>query len=959
MMFTKPPIAHRFGLICILSALLITGDFTPNCSAQSPQTTVKTRPELVLQIGHRSFIHYVALSPDGKTAASLSEDGTLKIWDAQTGDLLDTVALPNGQEIGFSPEKLLFSADGQTIEFLYRVIERAENTTKQFEYRIKTREFRQRPTASMSICPDQAELVAIAPDGKAAICKQSIITEGRAGGIPMRSDEFFLWEPQTKQKSPITKENQWFDTVAFQFSPDGRTIAIYSGRVTLGVVFWDVATRRVNRHFENVWFEGFSADGETIVLQTPDADRCACQEGDKLPLSDKAKFDAVELWDMQLKAAKRTLIGREFFGYTPDGQTILLTKKAKTGTAPTATIELWDAQLRTLKQTLTGNLPDFSPPLYSPDGRMMALPSETNLASETEREEIILYDLQAGKIISRLPTGFTSGFGERMAFSQDGAKLATLSWSGEAKLWDAHTGALKVEIKPPKQKPQKPAKTASESSAADLPVRWPVKDIVFSADGQMIIGGADSGIITIWNFRTGRAIETVGLPSDNSSPGFFAVGETLIQTEPNLPPLAWDIQTLQPRPLPSDGSEKLREESPVTFSPDKRLSVKLSDDRKSATLYDAQTGKQLHALNGHTGPISAVLFAPDNRTVATVSGFPSLDGLSKNALALTAVFAADKKSELEAELNKLIGDRTIKLWDARTGQIKQTLQCEGVIHQARFLPDSATIIATHSNAIKSEDLTEANSFTVWDAQTGKAVRTIKADPQASFLLLPDGALAISRGTEEVKAWDTRTGELKWKNSEVRVSIFDDAPFTPDGKLLVADTKYLDLNTAVKLLDAQTGQVRWSLPGGGLTWFSRDGQTLACLNAAQVSFWDLGTGKLKWSIATPKTLSPQVPFLANGNLIAVYGQHYAIELRDARDGKLLVSLLALPGIGHANEKGETTAEWIAFTPEGYYSASPGAARYIRWRVGDKLLPAEAYAKEFNRPHLVQKAMRNEK
>jgi hypothetical protein len=49
------------------------------------------------------------------------------------------------------------------------------------------------------------------------------------------------------------------------------------------------------------------------------------------------------------------------------------------------------------------------------------------------------------------------------------------------------------------------------------------------------------------------------------------------------------------------------------------------------------------------------------------------------------------------------------------------------------------------------------------------------------------------------------------------------------------------------------------------------------------------------------------------------------------------------------------EWIAYTPEGYYTGSENAARYIRWRVGDKLLPAEAYAKEFHRPDLVQKAL----
>jgi hypothetical protein len=43
------------------------------------------------------------------------------------------------------------------------------------------------------------------------------------------------------------------------------------------------------------------------------------------------------------------------------------------------------------------------------------------------------------------------------------------------------------------------------------------------------------------------------------------------------------------------------------------------------------------------------------------------------------------------------------------------------------------------------------------------------------------------------------------------------------------------------------------------------------------------------------------------------------------------------------------------PEGYYTGSENVARFIRWRVDGKLLPAEAYAKEFNRPDLVQKAL----
>ena len=981
-MFHKPQtnrISRTLNLLAIILSLLAIPAL-PLQAQQPSQPSAAPRPELALQIGHRGFIEGIALSPDGKTAASISFDRTLKLWDAQSGDLLHTVPVPEA-----SWDKMRFSADGKTIEVRYKRQNPINWEPGRAVYDLQTRELKLGLDARSSPCPDKTELVVAAPDKKVAVCLQQI-----PAGISSEYD-FFLWDTQTKQKAHITKSGSVYD-LYLKFSPDGQTIAISQSHER-GVVFWDVTTRQAKRRWNDRSLGSFSPDGQMIVLEIPEADRCSCPEDNKLLLSDKAKLGAVELWDAQLKAAKRTLIGREFVGYSPDGQTILLTKKAETATAATlelwdaqlkaakrtligreffgytpdgqtilltkkaetattATLELWDAQLGRLKQTLSGNLPSFSQPLYSPDGRIMALPSETNLASETGREEVILYDLQAGKIINRLPTGPLSGFGEKIAFSQDGATLTTLGWSGEAKLWDARTGTLRSTLKTTQQKT-----AGSPSNSSEV---GPWLEVIFSADGQMVIFGTQSGVVVILNFRTGRVIQTVALPTNSGSPDFSASNQTIIQAEPNLPAMEWDLRTLQPRPFLPDNSETPGEKPVETRSPDGRLSAKLSGDRKSAALFDARTGKLLHTFDGHSGSISAVIFTPDNRTVATVSGFPELDLLTG---IMAVVVAGDKKSksELDAEVNKLTGDRTIKLWDAQTGQLKQTLKCDGAILQARFLPDDSTIIATHSRATSTKDLrvlieigAHANSFTLWNVQTGKSVKTVHAEVQASFLLSPDDSLAISGGSEIVKAWDTRTGELKWEASEVDFDPLGDNPFTPDGKLLVVKTKYQDLNSAVKLLDVQTGQVRWTLPRMYISSFSPDGQSLICLLGGKgVSLWDVETRKLKWSI--PITIPARVPFLADGKLVAIYGQHYAIELRDARDGKLLVSLLTMPGVGQANEKGETAPEWIAFTPEGYYSASPGAARYIRWRVGDKLLPAETYTKEFNRPDLVQKAL----
>ncbi len=55
------------------------------------------------------------------------------------------------------------------------------------------------------------------------------------------------------------------------------------------------------------------------------------------------------------------------------------------------------------------------------------------------------------------------------------------------------------------------------------------------------------------------------------------------------------------------------------------------------------------------------------------------------------------------------------------------------------------------------------------------------------------------------------------------------------------------------------------------------------------------------------------------------------------------------------QGSQITDWIAYTPDGYYDGSPGAAKFIRWRVGDQLYPAAKFETQFHRPDLVRKAL----
>ena len=78
------------------------------------------------------------------------------------------------------------------------------------------------------------------------------------------------------------------------------------------------------------------------------------------------------------------------------------------------------------------------------------------------------------------------------------------------------------------------------------------------------------------------------------------------------------------------------------------------------------------------------------------------------------------------------------------------------------------------------------------------------------------------------------------------------------------------------------------------------------------------------------------------------------MRDSRSHALLATLALLPSV-----KADTaSADWILYTPDGFYTGSAGAERFVRRRDGEKALPeavqAELYrdarrvAESLNRP-----------
>src|SRR5437773_5202811 len=73
-----------------IAACLVAGVLLPReaRAADDPPPAGQDRPELMVQIGHASYLKRIAVSPDGKRLLTAALDASPRLWDLETGKLL-------------------------------------------------------------------------------------------------------------------------------------------------------------------------------------------------------------------------------------------------------------------------------------------------------------------------------------------------------------------------------------------------------------------------------------------------------------------------------------------------------------------------------------------------------------------------------------------------------------------------------------------------------------------------------------------------------------------------------------------------------------------------------------------------------------------------------------------------------------------------------------------------------
>ena len=333
---------------CVLTLLLLSTLFLSNVFSQGFQ------PRLTLRTNKRQFS--VAFSPDSTTLATGTWEGTIHLWDIDTGERFDT--LREGEKL---VTNLVFSPDGYTLAS-------GSDDATILLWDVPTGTHLNTLRGHKRFIRD----IAFSPDGKTVASTSADYT-------------VILWNIA----SGIARHTISVPAGKIVFSPDSTTLATGGGKILL----WDVDTGQLRKTFLDNLFTvydlAFSPDGTLLATST--------SEGAESQIK-------LRLWDVDTGQLRKTLAAPEnklwvsyrSVAFSPDGA--ILATGVRRGTVHSSllhTLRLWDVDTGQHLYTLTGYTGLIEGVAFSPDG--------TTLVGEAAEIKIHLWDVSTRVRITPSP----------------------------------------------------------------------------------------------------------------------------------------------------------------------------------------------------------------------------------------------------------------------------------------------------------------------------------------------------------------------------------------------------------------------------------------------------------------------------------------------------------------------------------------------------------------------------
>lgn len=668
--------------------------------------------------------------------------------------------------------------------------------------------------------------------------------------------------------------------------------------------------------------DGFALAGEQaeIVLQighvgsvaavafSPDG-RLALSGGDDHTL---------KLWEVATGRLLRTFEGHRkgvcAVAFSPDGRWVL-----SGGGLYDDTLKIWEVATGREVRTFSGHENAVCTVAFSPDGQWVL--SGGSGTDPTLR----IWEVASGQELRKLTDHRESVLSS--AVSNDGKWILSGSRDHTLKLWESATGRT--------------VRTFRGHEGG-------VTSVAFSPNGRWALSGSDDRSMKLWDVNTGKEIRTFRgeVGGSITAVAFSPDGGSVISGGYLDQPIKlWEVATGKIiRTYQSSGQTI----ASLAFSLDGQRILAGYQDESGAPvlkLFDAHNGKKIRNFHGTQVAITSLAFSRDTNWI--VSG--SMDSMTR-----LWELPAGRMSRLHTKTQERIssvavspdgkwiasGTSDVTLWDAASRRIVSMFS--GATAPLAFSPDGRSLVGvTHSSEGSDYNLT------LWDLASRRMGRSFGGSVD-SIAFSPDGKYVLggSHMLGSLRLWEVASGhEVRRfieKINNFELDVMAPLAYSPNGQFVVGTRldklKMFDANTGILVRTFETNSREWLKSVD----FSPDGRwILAGGDDHILRLWDVATGRETLRLNGHLAEITSVAFSLDGHLAISGGRDGMIKVWRVADGSELMTMVGFPD-----------GEWIALTPEGYYTASPKGDTYLNVRLGNQVYGIDQFRSKFYRPEIVE-------
>ncbi|MGC3947460.1 MAG: caspase family protein [Chryseolinea sp.] len=530
----------------------------------------------------------------------------------------------------------------------------------------------------------------------------------------------------------------------------------------------------------------------------------------------------------------------------------------------------------------------------SPDGKYMTI-SEDNRVVNIYRTT----DWVVVKSLS-LAEGFCGGCGTRAVFSSDNRWLFAAS---------NHSPLIKYAL------PSFEAVGTISNKTEDL------TGLALSGNGKLLARATEK-TVTIWDLVKGDSVEILAEEKAEFHQVTFNRNSTeLLIACDNNTAMRWDAASKSLR-APFTGLLNQRDRGGLDYDPNFYWQSAIARFiRFKNNIILSRDGKSL--IKGKLGT--------KVKQWDIASGKVEMEYVGHEKAALCYELSADGSRMLTGG-----GDGKIILWDTRSGEALVTINAyREPVFDIHFNTDESKVVSSSwDGTMRIHDLSTQKALTYVEFEKGSAYN----------ILMSKGDLYVvtARLDNSLQMWEVDT-KKEVRNFIGHTEVVSSIAFTRDQKNLLSSS----WDGSIRLWDVGTGLMTKKFKASSspvhIAIFSSDEKNIYAAGADRlIRVWDISTNKSVREFRGHKAEITSLVLSTDNKMLISHSLDGVTKFWDLSTGKEFFEHILI---------GEH--DWMAKSPEGYFSGTDEARRFVHFVSGTKAFAVDQFFNEYFRPDLLPK------